>query len=435
MVSYLVQSVLLSGGLPLLIGVSAWLLGATGSTVTNAPRRADANESLVSRVVLPWLWIDLALVTALCVATLQGGNVDVALPHWFTVGDHAFEIEFRAEPLTSVWLWVAQAVSVTVAHFARRYLHRERGWARFWFCFALANLGVRVVALAASLDVLIVGWEWVGLASCLLIAFFSQRSGPSNSALRAFASYRIADIGMLVGVVLLHHAAGSSRIDRLVPNLTHAALIGALLVFAAWGKASQGPFSKWIYGAGEGPTPSTAWFYGGPAIHLGVLLALRASPAIESSVVARSVIAATGLWVAARSALAARVLADAKGVVAAASQAQIGLMFVEIAAGFPRLAMVHCMLHMVMRTAQLLLAGSVLQEHNRSAAAFGGVLPTRRPWFIPPRFELAFYRWALTHVTEPSAIEKLALSAWRSKSSATSAASTRSMQFAEESDR
>ncbi len=59
--------------------------------------------------------------------------------------------------------------------------------------------------------------------------------------------------------------------------------MGLLLVVAAAGKSALVPFSGWLPRAMEGPTPSSAVFYGALSVHLGAFLLLRVSPLLDIS--------------------------------------------------------------------------------------------------------------------------------------------------------
>ncbi len=86
--------------------------------------------------------------------------------------------------------------------------------------------------------------------------------------------YRACDIGLLLGVFAMHHWAGTALFAVGLPTLTgtRAVVVCLLLLVAAAGKAAQVPFSGWLPRAMEGPTPSSAIFYGAISIHAGAYL-------------------------------------------------------------------------------------------------------------------------------------------------------------------
>src|SRR5690606_31741947 len=139
--------------------------------------------------------------------------------------------------------------------------------------------------------------------------------------------YRVADAAFLIAAVAMHHITGEGDFVGLMgtgawplgqASLTsgQALFIGSLLLFAAAGKSALVPFSGWLPRAMEGPTPSSAVFYGALSVHLGAFLLLRVSPILESSAILSGAVIALGIATALFGAVAARVQADIKSALA-----------------------------------------------------------------------------------------------------------------------
>ena len=114
----------------------------------------------------------------------------------------------------------------------------------------------------------------------------------------------------------------------------------------------------------EGPTPSSAVFYGALSVHLGAFLLLRVSPILEASLllsilVDRPRIDLGDFW-----SLAARVQSDIKSALAFASLTQVGLIVAEIGLGLRYIALIHIIGHACLRTLQLLRAPSLLHDYH-----------------------------------------------------------------------
>src|SRR6185295_3594444 len=187
-----------------------------------------------------------------------------------------------------------------IGQFSSTYLHRESGFLRFFLLLHLFAFGSLLAFAAGSFDLLAAGWEMVGITSVLLIAFFQSRTAPVENALRVFAVYRACDIGLLVGVFAMHQWAGTASFDGGFPMLngSHALIVCLLVLLAASGKAAQVPFSGWLPRAMEGPTPSSAIFYGAISIHAGAYLLLRVQPMIGQSKLAAALVIAIGVMTA-----------------------------------------------------------------------------------------------------------------------------------------
>ncbi len=328
--------------------------------------------------------------------------------NWFSIGHYGFPLSFRIDKLSMPLVLLTTSLSGTVGAFSARYLHRDPGFFRFFLFLHLFTFGSLLLFTANSLDLLIAGWELVGITSVLLIGFFQYRRDPAKNALRVFGTYRIADLGLLIAVFLSHHTFGASDWNGMIsgtwPTFTAridgpvAVAMTVLLIFAASGKSAQGPFCGWLARAMEGPTPSSAVFYGAISIHAGAYLLLRIQPLIAASSLAAGVVIFIGATTAFLSTLVHRTCADAKTSLAYAAQTQVGLIFVEIGLGWTQLAMLHLCSHALLRTLQLLRTPSMLRDHHRIHAAAGGHRsPTGEHYesILPRTVQIWLYRVAL----------------------------------------
>src|SRR6516225_1449922 len=134
---------------------------------------------------------------------------------WSASYEGGIALEFLIDRLSLGFAALSAAVAGIVSAFSNRYLHREAGYNRYFVLLAMFVTGMLLVALAGNVEVLFVGWEFVGLSSALLVAFFHGRPAPVANALRVFSVYRISDAAMLSAAVLLHHVAGTDRLSLL----------------------------------------------------------------------------------------------------------------------------------------------------------------------------------------------------------------------------
>lgn len=328
--------------------------------------------------------------------------------HWFKVSHYEFPLTLLLDRLSLPIVGVTVILAGVVGSFSVRYLHRDPGFFRFFLLLHLFTFGALMVFMADSLDVLIGGWEIVGITSVLLIGFFQYRPDPVRNALRVFATYRVADLFMLLAVFLAHHWFKTASWGGMftgewpghVNNLSGkaATVVAVLLVFAASGKSAQGPFCGWLARAMEGPTPSSAIFYGAISVHAGAYLLLRIEPLLHSSAIATGLVIFIGVTTAFLGTLVHRTCADAKTSLAYAAQTQLGLIFVEIGLGWTTFAIVHLVSHAVLRTLQFLRSPSMLRDYNRVHAAAGGQIEATGEHYeslLPKNVQLWLYRAAL----------------------------------------
>ena len=396
------------GVLFLLLGI-IWLLGG------------HVSERAMSRITKAAYAFLTVLAVMIVWKMVSGGlhSVRVTLGDWFTVGKYKYPLTLLIDRLSMPLVGITVVLAGIVGSFSVRYLHRDPGFFRFFLLLHLFTFGALLVFTADSLDLLIIGWEIVGITSVLLVAFFQYRPDPVRNALRVFVTYRVADLFMLLAIFFAHHWFGTTSWAGMFSGDwpggenkvggSAATLIAALLVIAAGGKSSQGPFCGWLPRAMEGPTPSSAVFYGAISVHAGAYLLLRIEPLIHRSMTATCLVIFIGLATAFLGTLIHRTSADAKTSLAYAAQTQLGLIFAEIGFGWTTFALIHLVSHAMLRTLQFLRAPSMLRDYHRMHAAAGGQIgPTGGVYevLLPSAVQLWLYRLALGRGFYDSIVER-----------------------------
>ncbi len=291
---------------------------------------------------------------------------DIAL---YQTDNYVFLIDFCFDKITAVYLFVGAFLTFLVTIYSRRYLHREPGYKRFFNTILLFYFGYNITILSGNFETLFVGWEILGICSFLLIAFYRDRYLPVKNAYKVFSVYRIGDVGLILAMWASHHLWHEnvtflklSNEELVHEHLSTHSLIGVfislMILIAAAAKSAQLPFSSWLPRAMEGPTPSSAIFYGSLSVHIGVFLLLRTFPFWENQISVRILIVLLGLLTSIVATLTARVQSTIKSQIAYSSVAQIGIIFIEVAIGFEKLALFHFAGNAFLRTYQLLVSPS-----------------------------------------------------------------------------
>ena len=298
----------------------------------------------------------------------SGTAIEVDFGHWISIGDYEIPALLYVDRLALVFSLLGSALTLLVARFSQTYLHKEAGFARFFMLLGIFATGTQLVAFAGALDLFFAGWEAIGICSALFIGYFYEREEPVRSAVRAFTTSRICDAGFLVAIVSIHELLGSTSISGLMAaedlGGVTVTLIAVMLMLAAFGKSAQLPFSSWLPRAMEGPTPSSALFYGSVSFHIGLFLLLRISPILEAAPVARALGIVVGIATAIYAASVARTHTDAKGALAHATLAQTGLILAEICFGFTTFALIHLVCHALLRVWQYLRAPNTMADSH-----------------------------------------------------------------------
>jgi NADH:ubiquinone oxidoreductase subunit 5 (subunit L)/multisubunit Na+/H+ antiporter MnhA subunit len=285
--------------------------------------------------------------------------------------DHfVFAIQFYYDEITAVFSIVGSLLFFLVATFSKYYMHRDEGFKRFFNIILLFAAGYNFIIFSGNFETLFVGWEIKGLCSFLLIAFYRNRYLPVKNAFKTISNYRISDVALILAMWMMHHLTHQNityaQLDqaRDIAAQTHhagmAMFIVLMFILAAMIKSAQFPFTTWLPRAMEGPTSSSAIFYGSLSVHIGVFLLLRTHAFWQDMLWAKIAIIVIGALTGIVATLIARVQPNVKTQIAYSSAAQIGIMFIEIALGFHWLVLIHFAGNAFLRTYQLLVSPSVL---------------------------------------------------------------------------
>jgi len=288
----------------------------------------------------------------------------------YETDNFVFAIQLYYDEVTAVFSIVGALLFFLVATFSKYYMHRDEGYKRFFNTILLFATAYNFIILAGNFETLFIGWEIKGICSFILIAFYRNRYLPVKNAYKAVSNYRISDVALMLAMWMMHHLThqninfsqlGEAKEIAIAANQTGMAIfIVCMIILPATIKSAQFPFTTWLPRAMEGPTASSAIFYGSLSVHIGVFLLLRTHPFWEDMLWAKIVIIAIGAITAVMATMIARVQPTVKTQIAYSSAAQIGLMFIEIALGFHWLVLVHFAGNAFLRTYQLLVSPSVL---------------------------------------------------------------------------
>ncbi len=373
-------------GSPLLMTI---VLGI--SSLLDRKLAEETTAKLVHVTIVSGLLASIAILASMLI--LGTRHVPIFVGNWVVIPNlYHFSVKFVFDRLSVPFAILSFVLSGTIGAFATKYMHREQGFNRFFVLYAFFVLGMVVTSLAGTIETMFAGWELVGLSSALLVAFFQERPAPARNGLWVWGVYRVSDAALLLAAVAMHHLRGEGDFDKLlgmgpwpdehsIVTAQQALLVGMLLLVAAAGKSALVPFSGWLPRAMEGPTPSSAVFYGALSVHLGAFLLLRVSPLLERSVWLSAAVVALGLTTALFAYLACGVQTDIKSALSFASLSQVGIIVAEIGIGWRYIPLFHIIGHASLRTLQFVRAPTLLHDYHMLENAIGEHLPrARAPW-------------------------------------------------------
>ncbi len=334
---------------------------------------AEKNESVISKIAFYTIGVQLFTAFIFIIYWLLTGmqSINIKEVTIFQSKEYEFLVDFYFDKVTAVYIFIGAFLTFLIIRYSSFYLHMESGYKRFFNTILFFFLGYNLTVLSGNFETLFIGWELLGISSFLLIAFYKDRYLPVRNAVKVFSIYRIGDVGILLAMWASHHLWHENITFSKLTNydLVHHLLmdhsgtglfISVCLMIAAAAKSAQFPFSSWLPRAMEGPTPSSAIFYGSLSVHFGVFLLLRTHPFWEHQIVAKVLIVLGGIITATIGFFISRVQSTIKTQIAYASISQIGIMFIEVALGFETLALFHFAGNAFLRTYQLLVSPSVV---------------------------------------------------------------------------
>ena len=239
-----------------------------------------------------------------------------------------------------------------------------------------------LLVLADSYLVLYVGWEGVGLASYLLIGFWSHNRSYAVAAKKAFVANRVGDFGLSVAIMIMFTQLGGVSFDEVFGAADGASegtltAIGLMLLLAACGKSAQFPLQSWLGDAMAGPTPVSALIHAATMVTAGIYLIVRSSVIFNGAPDAQLVVVIVGAVTLIFGAIIGCAKDDIKKALAASTMSQIGYML--LAAGLGPVgyafAIFHLLTHGFFKAGMFLGAGSVMHGMNNQVdmRRFGGI--------------------------------------------------------------
>ena len=327
-------------------------------------------ERLLARIVLTGLSANLLLTLLMCFGT-DWQQMNLKLLTLYQTEHFEFSIRVLFDRFSAAFAMLGAVIVLLISVFSKYYMHRDPGFRRFFSMLLLFYSAYNLLIISGNFETLFIGWEILGITSFLLIAFYRDRYLPVRNALKVLSYYRLGDICLILAMWMSHHLwhrnisfselGNAGEVNNLFgQHYAGAMFVAVMILISAAVKSAQFPFSTWLPRAMEGPTSSSAIFYGSLASHLGVFLLLRTSDYWSHEVLTKTGVFVVGLVTVVVAGGTGRVQSTVKTQIAYSSIAQIGLIFMEISLGWYTLALIHTCGNALLRTWQLLVSPSVL---------------------------------------------------------------------------
>src|SRR3954466_10080548 len=324
----------------------------------------------------------IALLCTIQLAGLDQRAVNVDLYTFFSAGQLDVRLGLLYDPLSAAFVLLITGVGSLIHIYSVGYMADDPGRRRFFAYLNLFVAAMLLLVLGNSYVALYVGWEGVGLASFLLIAFWYRRPAAATAAKKAFIMNRVGDVGLALAIFLMFAQLGTTSFTGVLGSVDALAggtvtALGLLLLLGACGKSGQFPLQAWLPDAMEGPTPVSALIHAATMVTAGVYLIARSAPIYDLTETARTVVMAVGALTLLIGAIAGCAYDDIKKVLAYSTVSQIGYMFLAVGlgpAGYVA-GLAHLLGHGFFKAGLFLGAGSVMHAMNDEVnmRRFGGL--------------------------------------------------------------
>ena len=302
------------------------------------------------------------------------------------------------DPISVMMLVVITTVSLMVHVYSLGYMKGERGFERYYAFLSLFSCSMLGLVVATNIFQMYIFWELVGVSSYLLIGFYYTKPEAIAASKMAFIVTRFADLGFLIGILLLSfftqtfdfglltsgdRAIFSQAAGTTFMGASALAWAMALIFIGGAGKSAMFPLHIWLPDAMEGPTPVSALIHAATMVVAGVYLVARLFPVyyFETPEVLHG-IAYVGAFTALFAATIACVQTDIKRVLAFSTISQIGFMMVALGVsgyggheGLGYMAgMFHLFTHAMFKALLFLGAGAIIHAvHSNEMSHMGGL--------------------------------------------------------------
>jgi NADH-quinone oxidoreductase subunit L len=349
---------------------SAWLLIAlplAGATVLLLlGRRADKWGHWLGCATVGASFV-LALAYFVTLRGLENRSVSLDLYNFVLVERLKIDIGLLYDPLSAVFVLLITGVGFLIHVYSVGYMAHDDGRRRFFGYLNLFVAAMLVLVLGNNFLALYVGWEGVGLASYLLIAFWYTRPTAATAAKKAFIMNRVGDVGLALAIFLMFATLGSVTYQDVfngADNLTATTVtaMALLLLLGACGKSGQFPLHTWLPDAMEGPTPVSALIHAATMVTAGVYLIARSNPVFNLTETGQFIVCCVGAVTLLIGCVIGCAKDDMKRILAYSTVSQIGYMFLAVGLGGAgyALGILHLLTHGFFKAGLFLGAGSVM---------------------------------------------------------------------------
>jgi len=352
------------------------LLPFIGSVITFIVGKLHKSLTFISAYIISFVLFAISIYLFINYTNPYDISID-----WFRFGSTTLPFGIYIDKLSLVMLLIATGLGLLDIHFSHDYMKYEKDHPRYYAKMLFFVGGMLILVSTKELLGLFVGWEFMGVASYLLISFWHTKKDPADAGVAAFLYTKFGDIFLFASIGILFYFTGTLDIQAINAMAISGEIpkdvlyIVAIFIFiAAIGKSGQFPLFPWLMRAMEGPTTVSALIHGATMVNSGIYIVARMFDfylASDTLIIVAS-IAAISAFIGASSAL---VQTEIKKVLAYSTMSHLSLAFIGLGAGSLAAGMTHLVNHAIFKALLFLGAGAVIlaSHHTKDMWRLGGL--------------------------------------------------------------
>jgi NADH-quinone oxidoreductase subunit L len=200
--------------------------------------------------------------------------------NWFSVGPFQFSLVTNVSTLNYILLFLVLLLSPFIYIYSIGYFKNRVEYKRYYLEMLSFTTAMAFFSIAGNFISLFVAWEFLSIASYLLIGFWYRKKSASRAARKALTIVFIGDIALLASIAIIWNTYGTLTFANIISIPKVASL---LLLIAIFTKSAQFPFNEWLPDAMEGPVPVSAYLHSTTMVKAGVFIAILLFPLFERS--------------------------------------------------------------------------------------------------------------------------------------------------------
>lgn len=186
-----------------------------------------------------------------------------------------FIFRFKFDIFSLYFLLIVSFVTCLVLAYREVYIESYMNYKFLIFTYFFFS-SIIILSCSGSPISLMVGWDFLGVSSILLVMFYCNKTTFFNSVLTMYFN-RLGDVFLIFSIsIFLNLGVLMIFSSKILPYF-----LVLLLVLCSFTKGAQFPFSSWLPAAISAPTPISAMVHSSTLVTAGIWLIFNIEPSVS----------------------------------------------------------------------------------------------------------------------------------------------------------